>query len=624
MLLKKLIKNPSSNIKNFDIRNLALDSRKVKKGDLFFALKGSKLNGNSFIDEAVNKGARAIICSKETNITNKKNITIIKVRNPRESLTYACSKFFKNKPKNIIAVTGTNGKSSVADFFYQILSKNGFPVASIGTLGIRKKTKIKKTNLTSLDIISIHRELFDLKKSGIDNVIIEASSHGLAQGRLNGINFTTGIFTNFSQDHLDYHKNMKNYFNSKMILFSNLLSKNTNVITDKENKGFSSLKRIAKRKKLNLLTIDKNSIIKSDKISLIGKFQIKNLLMSALASKLSGLSIKKIILSTKDIKSVNGRLELVRILSNKAKIFIDYAHTPDALFTVLKSLKKHYNSKVSLVFGCGGERDKKKRKIMARIARDFCEKIYVTDDNPRRESPKKIRKMITRELIKGNYLEIGNRAKAIKCAIQNSEPSEIILVAGKGHEVTQDYGKKIIKISDKSIIKKIKFKKFRFRKEEYNKHFNLKILNKTINKKKEFNGVSINSKEVKKGNIFVAIKGRNKDGHNYISQAIKKGCNFCIISKNVKNSYKNKLIKVKNTNSFLKKIAFYKRHFSKAKIIAVTGSSGKTTIKTLIGEMLKIFGNTYYSPKSFNNHYGVPLSLSNLEYEHDYAFLKLE
>ena len=140
---------------------------------------------------------------------------IIKVKNPIESLTYACSQFFKNKPKNIIAVTGTNGKSSVADFFYQIFSKNGLPVASIGTLGIKYNKKIKKTNLTSLDIISLHKELASLRKLGIENVIIEASSHGLAQGRLNGIIFKAGIFTNFSQDHLDYHKNMKNYFNSK-------------------------------------------------------------------------------------------------------------------------------------------------------------------------------------------------------------------------------------------------------------------------------------------------------------------------------------------------------------------------------------------------------------------------
>ena len=169
-------------------------------------------------------------------------------------------------------------------------------------------------------------------------------------------------------------------------------------------------------------------------------------------------------------------------------------------------------------------------------------KIYVTDDNPRKEDPKKIRKMITEELTKGSYVEIGNRAKAIKYAIKNSEPSEIILVAGKGHESTQDYGKKIINISDKFIIIKIKVDKIRLNKKQHNQYLNSKILNKIMNKNKKikFEGVSINSKEIKKGNLFVAIKGRNKDGHNYIHEAIKKGANLCVISKNIKSFYKKK------------------------------------------------------------------------------------
>ena len=626
MLLKKLINNLPSNIKNINIRNLALDSRKVKKGDLFFALKGSVSNGNLFIDEAVNKGARAVICSKNTNVKNKKkNIPVIKVKNPRECLNFACSKFFNKKPKNIIAVTGTNGKSSVADFFLQILTNCRVPAASIGTLGIKKKKRTKKTNLTSLDIISLHKELFELKKSKIDNVIIEASSHGLAQGRLNGINFKAGIFTNFTQDHLDYHKNMKNYFSSKTILFSKLLDKKKIFITDKEINGFSKLRKIAKKRKLYLRTIEKNPLVDLTKASLIGKFQIKNLLMSILAARTCGLSIKKINLVIKKIKSVNGRLELIRTLPNQAKIFIDYAHTPDALLTVLHSLKNHYKNKISLVFGCGGERDKKKRKIMGKIAKNLCSKIYVTDDNPRNENPQKIRKMITSVLKKTNYKNIGYRTKAIKAAIQNSEASEIILVAGKGHETNQDYGKKIIKTSDKSIIKKTIVKKLRFNKNKYNEYLNSKILNKIVGKNKrfKFKGVSINSKEIKKGNLFVCIKGKNKDGHDYISEALKRGSNYCVVSKNIKNIHKKKLIKFKNTNTFLNRLAYIKRDYSKTKIIGVTGSSGKTTLKTLLGKMLKIFDSTYYSPKSFNNHYGVPLSLSNLEHEHVYGVFEI-
>ena len=197
-----------------------------------------------------------MICSKKTKIIYK-DFPIVKVNNPRDCLTFACKKFFNIKPKNIIAVTGTNGKSSVADFFYQILRKNNKSVGTIGTLGIKRNNSAIKTSLTSPDIISLHKELYKMKKLGIDNVIIEASSHGLVQGRLKGINFKAGIFTNFSQDHLDYHHTMKNYFNSKMILFSKLLKKNKKVIVDEKINEFSKIKKICFKKKLKLLTIKK-------------------------------------------------------------------------------------------------------------------------------------------------------------------------------------------------------------------------------------------------------------------------------------------------------------------------------------------------------------------------------
>ena len=312
-------------------------------------------------------------------------------------------------------------------------------------------------------------------------------------------------------------------------------------------------------------------------------------------------------------------------LPNKSRVFIDFAHTPDALLTVIKALKENCRSKISLVFGCGGERDIKKRKKMAKIAQKYCDKIYVTDDNPRRENPKKIRKDITRELDNKNYFEIGNRSKAIEFAIQNSLPNELILVAGKGHETTQDYGNKIINISDKSIIKNITYRGKKFNNNEYNKYLNAEILKKIkiSRKQQKFLGVSINSREVKKGNLFIAIKGKNKDGHDFVQQAIKKGANLCIVSKTKKGKNKKKLLKVKNTKTFLSRFAHLKRSQSKAKIIAITGSSGKTTVKTLLAKMLLKFGSTHCSPKSFNNHYGVPLSLSNLEYNHLYGVFEI-
>jgi len=647
MLLKKIIKHSPIKISNTNIEGLSLDSRKIKKNYLFFAVRGTELNGEKYILDAINKGAKAVICSLKCKIKNNK-FPIIKVKNISEVITYACKTFYHEKPSNIIAVTGTNGKSSVAEFYHQILTLQKIPVASIGTLGIKTKKKIKKTSLTTLDIISLHQELSKIKKLGIDNVILEASSHGLLQARLNGLDFKTAIFTNFSQDHLDYHKSMKNYLEAKLILFSKLLKENNNIVTDNKIKEFPKLKLIAKNRKLNLLTIGKeNSTIKIDslinknnfqqlsfkhnnkkytvKVPLIGFFQIKNLLMAILAAEHSGLNINTIVKNIKNIKEVNGRLQLIRTLSNQAKIFIDYAHTPSALETSLKTLKEHYNIKPDVVFGCGGERDKKKRIIMAKVCEKYAEKIYITDDNPRNENPKLIRQMIISGFKKREDVQnIPLRQKAITQAAINSKPNGIILVAGKGHETIQIYKNKTLNSSDKAIIKKINIKLLKYSKNNYNQILNAELVYKLTKKKNiKFEGVLIDSKQIKKKNLFIAIKGKKYDGHDFVIEALKNKANFCVVKKNIKNINQNKLIKCSNTINFLNQLAGQKREFSKAKIIAVTGSSGKTTLKTLLGNLLANYGETYFSKNSYNNHFGVPLSLCNLENDHQYGVFEI-
>ena len=507
MLLKKLIKKVPKNLKNLKIKGLALNSIKVKKDYIFFALKGTRNNGENFINEAIKNGAKIIICSKGCKFKSKK-AEIIKVKNTRKSLSEISSKFFLSKPKNIIAVTGTNGKTSVAEFYYQIMKLNRVPAASIGTLGIKYKNNSFKTNLTSPDAITLHKHLEQLKKKNINNVIIEASSHGLEQNRLDDIKINTGIFTNFSQDHLDYHKTMKNYLNSKLTLFSRLLPKKSSVISDKKIKQFVRIKKISKTRELKLFDInDKINKIQKIKLPLVGKFQIKNLSMAVVAAQLSGLSQKKIFKSLNYIKNVEGRLDLVKIFPNNIKVFIDYAHTPDALLQLIYSIKNNYNSKISLVFGCGGERDFKKRPLMAKVAKSQCDKIYVTDDNPRKESPKKIRQEIVKHLKGSNYFEIGNRSKAIKEAVTNAGHNEIILIAGKGHETHQDYGNNIINISDKQIVKKLKIKKKFFNREKKNFLFNSFVLNKIIKKNKiyNFNRIVLDSRDVKKNDLFLQL-----------------------------------------------------------------------------------------------------------------------
>jgi MurE/MurF fusion protein len=624
MLLKYLIKNPDKKFENLRVKGLALNSKNVKKGFIFFAIKGKNSNGEKYINLAIKKGALVIVCSKSCNLKNSR-VNIVKVSKVREYLSEVASKFYKLKPKNIIAVTGTNGKTSVADFFYQILKANKIPVASIGTLGIKYKKNFIKTNLTSPDIIDLHENLEKIKKNKIENVIIEASSHGLDQKRLNNIKFKAGIFTNFSQDHLDYHKTMKAYFKAKLNLFSKLLPKRSYVITDTSIKQYSIIKKISQKRKLRILNIKSQlNYIKNIKLPLVGLFQMKNLSMAILSAELCGLKNIKIRNTLKKIRNVEGRLNLIKKYPDDIRVFIDYAHTPEALSEVIQSLKRNYNNNISLVFGCGGERDCKKRPLMAKIAKKFCHKIYVTDDNPRKENPEKIRKEIIKHLKGCNYFNIGNRRKAVSEAILSAKPNETILIAGKGHENYQDYGHKKLNISDKEIVNKVKARNDKINKKNLNYLLNLNILNKITKNKFSFkiNELTINSRKVKKNNLFLAIKGKNHDGNKFVAEALQKGASSAV-STSIEKKNSKKIIITNDSINFLKKFAQLKRDNCSAKILAITGSVGKTSLKNMLNILLQKYGKTYASPRSFNNHLGVPLSLSNLNLDHQFGVFEV-
>ena len=645
MLLGHLLKSVSKKYQKIHVNGICFDSRKVKKNYIFFAIKGNKTSGTRFINEAISKGASAIITHKKEKYKNLQTPLIL-VDDVRKSLSEACSNFYKEKPTNIIAVTGTNGKSSVANFFYQILKLNKIPVASIGTLGVFSQNYKKKINLTSLDPLSLHKILQILAKKKINNVILEASSHGLDQRRLDNLNIKTGIFTNLSHDHLDYHKNMKSYLSSKMYLFDSLLKRNSKIITDEDNKEFVILKKIANRRNLKKITIGTNkgkikilnnkyknnkqniqisinSKIFNIEVPLIGYFQIKNLLMAVLAALNCGLNEKKIFSQIQKIKPTSGRLECVKNLSNNSIIIVDFAHTPDALEKSLIALKNQFKKKILIVFGCGGERDKKKRYVMGKIAAKYCYKIFVTDDNPRNENPKKIRSSIIKGC-KKKAIEIANRKKAIKTAISELKSNQLLLVAGKGHEQTQDYGNKIITFSDKKLIKNTtNNKKFHLSKKNFQNNMLKEIFKSNKFKKINYNGVSINTKTIKKNNLFFAIKGKKNDGHKFVKEAINKGAIKSIISKKIKKVSKAKVIKVKNTLSSLNNLARVTRNNSSAQIIGITGSVGKTTLKNLISFSLKNYGRVHNSPFSYNNKYGVPLSLSNLKNNIDYGVFEI-
>ena len=255
MLLGDYLRNIEKNYKNFFFSDISFNSNKIKKNNIFFAIKGNRIDGNNFIPLAIKNGAKIIITEKKHQGI-KKGILYIKVKNVRKSLAEISFKIYNKIPNNLIAVTGTNGKSSVADFYYQILNLNNKKVASIGTLGVKSKNFRLNLSNTTIDPLRLSKILSDLKKHNIENIIMEASSHGLDQNRLDGLFFNSAIFTNLSQDHLDYHKNLKNYLNAKLYLFKNLIKKNGNVIIDEKIHEFKIIKKISLKKKLNLCSLN--------------------------------------------------------------------------------------------------------------------------------------------------------------------------------------------------------------------------------------------------------------------------------------------------------------------------------------------------------------------------------
>ena len=647
MLLGNYFTNIDNSKKKIFFSGISFNSKDIKKDNIFFAIKGNNFDGNKFISIAIKKGSKIIISEKR--ITNpQKDILFIHTKNIRKLLAEIAFKIYKNKPNNLIAVTGTNGKSSVSDFYFQLLKLNKIKVASIGTLGVKSKNIRRNLQNTTIDPIRMGQILSKLKSQKINNVIMEASSHGLTQHRLDGLKFSSGIFTNLSQDHLDYHKNFKEYFKAKLYLFENLIGKKGNVITDETLPEFKRIKKIAisRKLKLQVLNNSKNqfqilshsyrgekqilkiryyNLTREINLNLIGKIQLKNILMAIIAAKNSNISLIKILNVLSQLKPIDGRLEKIGKIKNRSKVILDYAHTPDALRICLSNLREQFpNKKIILLFGCGGNRDQNKRFKMGKIACDYSNEIYLTDDNPRFEDPRKIRDDIKKGIQDTSIKEIPDRKKAISEAIKNLNTGDILLVAGKGHEKTQDFGKKKIYFSDKKIILDC----IKLKNTNLSKNFKINIIKELSKIKNKIPLVKadkarINSKEVNKNDIFFAIKGKKNDGNKYIGEAFKNKASLVVVNK-VQNKFNSKRqIKVRNTLKFMTEISKIFRQNIDTNIIAITGSCGKTTLKELLGNVLGKISSVSISPKSYNNKFGVPLSLLNLKHSDEFGVLEV-
>jgi UDP-N-acetylmuramoyl-L-alanyl-D-glutamate--2,6-diaminopimelate ligase len=457
-----------------DISGIAMDSRAVKSGDLFFALSGSKTDGARFIDAAIAAGAVAIAGDRP--LPGEHSLPFVVTSNPRRALALAAAKFFPRQPATIAAVTGTSGKTSVAAFARQIWLRLGHASASIGTIGLVSPKRTIYGSLTTPDPVALHRQLDEIARDGVSHLALEASSHGLDQFRLDGVRIAAGGFTNLSRDHMDYHPDVAHYLAAKLRLFRDLVPPGGAAVISADHDCSRAVIDAARERKLLTMTVG----LKGDgagegirlvgaeidglaqkltlehrggrhavRLPLVGEFQVENALVAAGLAIGTGSEPQAVFSALEHLEGAKGRLERVGE-HNGASIFVDYAHKPDALAKALQALRPYAKRKLVVVFGAGGDRDAGKRPLMGAIASDNADSVIVTDDNPRSEKPEAIRAAILAEA-KG-ACEIGDRTEAIRTAIAGLQSGDALLIAGKGHETGQIVGDKILPFSDHEAV----------------------------------------------------------------------------------------------------------------------------------------------------------------------------
>jgi UDP-N-acetylmuramoyl-L-alanyl-D-glutamate--2,6-diaminopimelate ligase len=456
-----------------EVGGVALDSRAVKPGDLFFALAGHKTDGSRFIESAIAAGAVAIAGEQPS---RDHRVPFVVTPNPRRALALAAARFYPKQPATIAAVTGTSGKTSVAAFTRQIWQRLGHVSASIGTIGLVSPKRTVYGSLTTPDPIALHRQLDEIAEDGVTHLAFEASSHGLDQYRLDGVRIAAGGFTNLTRDHMDYHPDVAHYLAAKLRLFRDLVVAGGAAVISADHDCSGEVIAAAHERGLRIIAVGRNAdgagegirIVAAAvegfaqklelehcgrhhliKLPLVGEFQIENALVAAGLAIGTGSEPGAVFASLEGLEGAKGRLEQVGEF-NGAPIFVDYAHKPDALAKALQALRPYAERKLIVVFGCGGDRDAGKRPLMGAIASENADSVIVTDDNPRSENPKEIRAAIL-AAAKG-AADIGDRAEAIKAGIAALQPGDVLLIAGKGHETGQIIGDKTLPFSDHDAV----------------------------------------------------------------------------------------------------------------------------------------------------------------------------
>jgi UDP-N-acetylmuramoyl-L-alanyl-D-glutamate--2,6-diaminopimelate ligase len=457
-----------------EVTGLAVDSRAVKPGDLFFALAGHKTDGSRFIDSAI--GAGAVAVARDHASARDRRVPFVVTPNPRRALALAAARFYPRQPPTIAAVTGTSGKTSVAAFTRQIWQRLGHASASIGTIGLVSPKRTVYGSLTTPDPIALHRQLDEIAGDGVTHLAFEASSHGLDQYRLDGVRIAAGGFTNLSRDHMDYHPDVAHYLAAKLRLFRDLVAAGGAAVISADHDCSQQVIDAARERGLRVIDVGRRADGAGEgirleaasiegfaqqlalehcgrrhmiKLPLVGEFQIENALVAAGLAIGTGSAPDDVFASLEHLEGAKGRLERVGE-HNGAPIFVDYAHKPDALAKALQALRPYARRKLVVIFGAGGDRDAGKRPLMGAIAVENADHVIVTDDNPRSENPETIRAAIL-DAAKGAS-DIGDRTEAIRTGIAGLEPGDALLIAGKGHETGQIVGDKTLPFSDHDAV----------------------------------------------------------------------------------------------------------------------------------------------------------------------------
>ena len=446
------------------VAGVAVDSRAVKPGDVFFALGGHKTDGARFIEAAVKAGAVAVV----TGHPHTASVPVVVADDPRRALALAAAVVYPRQPRTIAAVTGTSGKTSVAAFTRQVWDSLGHNAASLGTIGIVSRHRNVYGSLTTPDPVALHRAIDELAGDGVTHLALEASSHGLDQHRLDGVRITATAFTNLSRDHMDYHPTVEHYLATKLRLFTDLAPEGAPAVIAADHEHSATVIAAARTHKLNVMTVGRQGegirLVEAAidgfgqrmtvehrgqswrlRLPLVGEFQIENALVAAGLVISTGGDAAQAFAALEHLEGAKGRLELVGDRFG-APVFVDYAHKPDALVKALEALRPYAKGRLVVVFGAGGDRDAGKRPLMGEIAARHADTVIVTDDNPRSEDPAAIRAAIL-EAAPGAQ-DIGDRAEAIRTAVAALAPGDVLLIAGKGHEIGQVVGDKVLPFSD--------------------------------------------------------------------------------------------------------------------------------------------------------------------------------